>query len=64
MLPGVFREADAKAFLKPDSLVEPGDRVAVGEVETYQVLTVLPQRLGRCVHHLLSALKLVREESA
>jgi len=63
MLPGVFREADAKAFLKPDSLVEPGDRVIISGEETYQVLTVLPQRLGKCVHHLLSALKLVREEA-
>ena len=64
MLPGVFQDADAKAFLRPDSLVEPGDRIIISEEETYQVLTVLPQRLGRCVHHLLAALKLVREEEA
>ncbi len=61
-LPGVFQEADAKGFLKPDSLAEPGDRLAFGENETYQVLAIVPRRLGGCLHHLEAALKRVAEE--
>jgi len=62
-LPGPFQEADAKAFLDPASTISVGDRIIVGEKEVYQVLAVLPRRLGNHVHHLEAALKLVTEES-
>jgi len=63
-LPGPFQEADAEAFLDPASIISFGDRVIFGENKVYQVLAVIPRRLGRCVHHLLAALKLVTEETS
>ena len=62
LIAGVMQEANAKALLKSASLIEPGDRIHLGESEVYQVLTLAPRRVGKCVHHLEAILKRVVEE--
>lgn len=61
-LPGAFQDAELKFFLKPVSPVRQGDRLIIDDSEVYQVLIILPQRLGKCIHHLLAMVKRVVEE--
>jgi len=61
-LPGAFQDAELKVFLKPVSPVRQGDRLIISDSEVYQVLTILPQRLGKCIHHLLAMVKRVVED--